>query len=120
MNILFSKNHVWVKGDGEIVSLGISNYAQDKLGSVMFLNLPEIGDTVSREIKFGDVESVKIVSDLISPISGEVTEVNEKLMDEPDAINEAPYDSWFIKVRKTEVSADLLQEQEYEEYCKTL
>lgn len=120
MDILFSKDHVWLRDHGETVSLGISDYAQDKLGSVMFLNLPEIGDSVSKGIKFGDVESIKTVSDLISPVSGEVTDVNEALMDEPDTINESPYDSWFIKVRKTDVSDALLHKQEYEEYCRTL
>ncbi len=120
MDILFSKDHVWMKEDGESVSLGISDYAQDKLGNVMFINLPEIGDTVSKGVKFGDVESIKTVSDLISPVSGEVTDINEDLLDEPDAINEAPYDSWFIKVKKSDVSDSLLTEQKYEEYCKTL
>ncbi len=120
MDILFSKDHVWLKDDGETVSLGISDYAQEKLGSVMFLNLPEIGDSVTKGVKFGDVESIKTVSDLISPVSGEVADINEGLMDEPDAINESPYDSWLIKIRKTDVSDALLQEQEYEEYCKKL
>ncbi len=120
MDILFSKDHVWLKEDGETVLLGISEYAQDKLGSVMFLNLPEIGDIVAKGSKFGDVESIKTVSDLISPVSGEVTDINEELLDEPDAINEAPYVSWFIKVRKTDLIDGLLQEQEYEDYCKTL
>jgi len=119
MNILFSKDHIWVKGE-ETVSLGISDYAQDKLGSVMFLSLPEIGDSVTKGIKFGDVESIKTVTDLISPVSGEVADINEDLMDEPDAINELPYDSWLIKVRKTDVVDSLLKKQEYEEYCKTL
>ncbi len=120
MNILFSKDHVWLRDDGEIVSLGISDYAQEKLGNVMFLNLPEIGDTVSKGAKFGDVESIKTVSDLISPVTGEVIDVNESLIDEPGAINESPYDSWFIRVKKTDVTDSLLQEKEYEEYCGAL
>ncbi len=120
LNILFSKDHVWLKDEGETVSLGISDYAQEKLGSVMFLNLPEVGDAVSRGKKFGDVESIKTVTDLISPVSGEVVEMNEELIDGPDAINVEPYDAWFIKIKNADVPDGLMQEQEYEEYCKTL
>jgi len=120
MDILFSKDHVWLKYDGETVSLGISDYAQEKLGNVMFLNLPEVGDVISKGTKFGDVESIKTVSDLISPVAGEVAEVNEELMDNLDAVNEAPYDAWFIKVKDANVIDELMLEQEYEEYCKNL
>jgi len=120
MSILFSKDHVWLKDEGEVVSLGISDYAQEKLGNIMFLNLPEAGDTVRRGNKFGDVESIKTVSDLISPVSGKVAEVNEDLIDEPNVIHEEPYEAWLVKVRDAETPEDLLQEQEYLEYCKTL
>lgn len=120
MEILFSTNHVWIKKDGETATLGISAYAQDKLGTVMFINLPEIGDLIMKGSKFGDVESIKTVSDLVSPVTGEVLDINEVLMDEPDSINEHPYDAWLIKVKISDEEDGLLKEEEYNEYCKTL
>ena len=116
----YSKNHIWVKETDGKLSLGISAFAQQKLGSVMFLNLPDIGDILEAGRKFGDIESIKTVSDLISPIDGEVAEVNEVLLDDPDAINEDAEVSWFIKAYNTEFPDDLLTEEQYSEYCKTL
>ncbi len=110
---LFSNKHVWVLQDGEIATIGITEYAQEKLGNIMFLNLPEIGEKVLFGQRFGDIESIKTVSDLFSPVDGEVIKINEELVDEPDAINDEPYESWFIEVRVTSVPDDLMDEETY-------
>ena len=110
---LFSKNHIWIVTDGENARLGITDFAQKKLGNIMFLNLPDEGETIESGKRFGDIESIKTVSDLISPVDGEVTGVNGDLVDEPDAINEAPYESWFIEVKVSALSVDLIDEETY-------
>ncbi len=112
-NRLFSNKHVWILQDGEIATIGITEYAQEKLGGIMFLNLPEIGERVEAGQRFGDIESIKTVSDLFSPVDGEVVRVNEELIDEPDAINEEPYDSWLIKVKVTVIPDGLMDEETY-------
>ncbi len=112
-NRLFSDKHIWIDQDEAIVFIGITEYAQEKLGSIMFLNLPEVGEKVEIGERFGDIESIKTVSDLFSPIDGEVIKVNEDLVDEPERINEAPYDSWFIKVKTTAILDDLMDEKTY-------
>ena len=114
--ILFSPEHIWVKKDKDSVLLGLSDYAQKKLKAIMFVNLPEEGDVLEIGEKFGDVESIKTVSDLISPISGKVIEINESAVDEPDMINEAPYESWLIRVSADELSDRLMDCKAYEEY----
>ena len=114
--ILFSPEHIWVKKDKDSVLLGLSDYAQKKLKAIMFVNLPEEGDVLEIGEKFGDVESIKTVSDLISPISGKVIEINESAVDEPDMINEAPYESWLIRVSADELSDRLMDCEAYEEY----
>lgn len=118
--IKFSKKHIWVCKDGEKVKVGISNYAQDKLGNVLFLNLPDCGEIVQIGKAFGDIESVKTVSDLISPVNGRVISVNEELVEEPDSINENPYEAWFIEVLIDEENNDLMTEAEYKEYVEKL
>ena len=110
---LFSKDHIWILADEGTATIGITDYAQEKLGSIMFLNLPEAGESIGTGQRFGDVESIKTVSDLISPVDGEVLKVNEDLVDEPDAINEAPYESWFMEVQVTALSDDLMDEETY-------
>ena len=110
---LFSKDHIWILADEGTATIGITDYAQEKLGSIMFLNLPEVGDGISTGERFGDVESIKTVSDLISPVDGEVLKVNEDLVDEPDAINEDPYENWFIEVKVASLSRDLMDEETY-------
>lgn len=112
-NRLFSEKHIWLVKNGDLATLGISDYAQKKLGNIMFLNLPDVGDRLEIGQCFGDIESIKTVSDLISPIEGEVLKVNEELVDEPDRINEEPYESWFIKVKVNGVSTDLMTEEAY-------
>lgn len=125
MNILeelkYAKSHEWVKMlDNETALVGLSDYAQDALGDLVFVNLPEAGDEVSAGEVFADVESVKAVSDVYSPVTGTVAEVNETLLDVPESINEAPYEAWFIKVEHITDTQDLMSAAEYEAYVKTL
>lgn len=113
----YSKSHEWVKEvDGEFV-VGLTDYAQDALGDLVFVNLPEEGDTVTVGESFSDVESVKAVSDVFSPVSGEVVAVNEELLDNPQAINESPYDAWLVKIANVTETEELLDAKSYEELC---
>ena len=97
--------------------IGISDFAQHALGDVVFVNLPGEGDEVTAGEAFGDVESVKAVSDLVSPVSGTVCAVNEELLDQPELLNKAPYDAWLIKVENVEGSEELLDAAAYEAFC---
>lgn len=112
---LFSKKHLWICQEGEIATIGITDFLQEKLGYIMFLNLPEQGEKLSVGEIFGDIESKKTVMDLESPISGEVIEVNETLADEPDMIVDNPFGAWFIKVKVEVVPQDLMSEIDYAE-----
>ena len=112
-NRLFSKTHIWVSGNEDTVILGITDFAQEQLGSVMFLNLPDVGEKLKIGQPFGDIESIKTVSDLISPVEGEVLKINEELVDEPDLINDEPYNSWFVEVKVTLLSDELMDEKAY-------
>ncbi len=119
--LLYAESHEWVKvmGDG-IVLIGISDYAQSQLGNIVFVDLPEEGDTLTAGEEFGAVESVKAASDLIAPVTGEVLEINEDLVSEPELVNEAPYDSWFLKVKLDDKSEldELLNPEDYEKFTK--
>lgn len=108
----FTKSHEWVEVNGEIATVGISDFAQKELGDIVFAQLPEVGDTVSVGKDFAEVESVKAVSPVFSPVSGEVVAVNEAIMDNPALINESAYDAWFVKVKFTS-TAKLISEEEY-------
>ena len=101
-NLRYSKSHEWVRtlSDG-IVEIGLTDHAQSELGDLVFVNLPQPGDTLTAGESLGDVESVKAVSDVYSPVSGEVTEVNEELLDDAAAINRAPYEAWLVRVAIT-------------------
>ncbi|ANU47467.1 glycine cleavage system protein H [Enterocloster clostridioformis] len=120
-DLKYVKSHEWVKTleDGTVL-VGVSDYAQDALGDLVFVNLPEAGDEVTEGEPFADVESVKAVSDVYSPVSGTVAEINEALLDAPEFINEAPYEAWFMKVENATGTAQLMSAAEYEEYVKTL
>ena len=96
--LLYSKSHEWVKEEGDVAVIGLTDFAQSELGDLVFVNLPEEEDEVTVGEAFSDVESVKAVSDVYSPVSGVVCEVNVDLLDAPERINEAPYDAWFVKV----------------------
>lgn len=113
----YSKDHEWMKEEDGVVVVGISDFAQDALGDVVFVNLPGEGDDVTAGEAFGDVESVKAVSDLVSPVSGTVCAVNEELLDEPEQLNKAPYDAWLIKVENVSDTEELLDAAAYEAFC---
>ncbi len=112
----YVKSHEWVKEEGDVIVVGISDYAQDALGDIVFVNLPEEGDDVSIGDAFADVESVKAVSDIFSPVEGTVKEVNEELVDNPALINEAPYDAWLIKVENVSEKEDMMDADAYEKF----
>ena len=98
-NLKYCKEHTWVKVEDDYAYIGITDYAQDQLGEILFVEMPEVEDEITKGKDFGVVESSKVASDLIAPISGEVVEINEALEDEPEAINEDPYEAWIIKVK---------------------
>ncbi|REI11175.1 glycine cleavage system protein GcvH [Staphylococcus felis] len=101
----YSKEHEWVKVDGNVALIGITDFAQSELGDIVFVELPEVDDEVSEGETFGSVESVKTVSELYSPVSGKIIEVNEDLEDEPEAVNESPYEkAWMVKVELNDES----------------
>lgn len=118
--LYFSKNHLWVKSDGANAEIGLTDYAAEKLGNIVFVNLPDVGENLSAGERFGDVESVKTVSDLISPIDGEVIEANETLLDEPEAISENPSETWLIKARVDNIPDGLMSAEEYDSFKESL
>ena len=113
----YSKSHEWIRQEDGVAVIGISDYAQDALGDVVFVNLPEVGDDVTAGEPFGDIESVKAVSDLVSPVSGVVCEVNEELLDAPELVNSDPYGAWIIKVENVSAEDELLDAADYEAFC---
>ena len=117
-DLKYSKEHEWVLVEGGVATVGITDYAQDQLGDIVFVELPGVGDKVSKEDAFGVVESVKAVSDIYAPVSGTVVEVNEDLPESPEVVNEDPYgDGWLIKVKMNDASDldDLMDSDEYAE-----
>lgn len=113
----YSKSHEWVKfEDDTTVTVGITDYAQDALGDLVFANLPEEGDDVTAGEAFADVESVKAVSDVISPVTGKVAAINEELLDAPESINTSPYDAWFVKVEEVSGTEELMDAAAYEAF----
>ena len=117
--LLYSKSHEWVKEEGDVAVIGLTDYAQSELGDLVFVNLPEVGDTVEAGEVFGDVESVKAVSDVYSPVTGEVTEINEELLDSPELINDDAYEAWFIKVKDVSATEELLTAEEYKAFVES-
>ena len=113
----YTKSHEWLRMEGDIAVIGISDYAQDALGDVVFINLPQEGDETTAGESFGDVESVKAVSELICPVSGTVCAVNEDLLDAPELLNQDPYAAWIIKVENVSETEELLEADEYEALC---
>ena len=101
----YTKEHEWIRADGDIGTIGITDYAQDQLGDIVYLDLPAVGATLAQKDKLGEIESVKAVSDLYAPVSGEVLEVNQEAVDEPEAVNDEPYGKgWLIKLRLSDAS----------------
>jgi glycine cleavage system H protein len=118
---LYTKDHEWLLVQGKLAVVGITDYAQHELGDVVYVDLPEVGDTFDANDPFGSVESVKAVSEIFCPVSGEVIEVNEKLEDTPELINESPHQkAWLIKIRisNPDELKELLSAEEYEEYLQ--
>ena len=115
----YSKSHEWVKMEDGVAVVGITDFAQDALGDVVFINLPQEGDSVTAGESLGDVESVKAVSDILCPVSGTVAAVNEDLADAPENLNSDPYGSWIIKVKDVEATEELLDAAAYEAFCAT-
>ena len=119
-NLRYSDSHEWVSLDGEVATVGITDYAQHALGNIVYVDMPEVGDEVTEGEDFGAVESVKAASDLISPVSGEVIEINEALEDSPELLNEDAYANWIMKVRVNDPGAvsDLLDAEAYAKICE--
>lgn len=113
----YSKTHEWVRKEDGIYVIGITDYAQHALGDVVFVNLPQEGDDVTAGESFGDVESVKAVSDVMSPVSGNICAVNEELADAPELLNSDPYGAWIIKVQDISDTEELLDAAAYEAFC---
>ena len=116
----YSKSHEWVRIDGDIATVGITEHAQKELGEIVYLELPEVGHMFDSGQEFGTVESVKAVSELFTPVAGEVTEVNKQAIEDPAAVNEDSYgDGWLVKLKlSTDDVSDLMDAAGYEKYVK--
>jgi glycine cleavage system H protein len=115
----YTKTHEWVRTlKGGTVEIGLTDYAQEALGDLVFVNLPQPGDTVSAGGTLGDVESVKAVSDVYSPVTGEVAEINEVLLDSPQNINQTPYEAWFVRVKDVTATVELMDADTYAAMAK--
>jgi glycine cleavage system H protein len=116
-NLKYHAEHDWARIEGDVATLGITWYAQEQLGEVVFFDPPEVGSTVTKDQPYAEVESVKAVSDVVAPLSGEITEVNGQLADSPEQVNEDPYgEGWMVKVRLSNVSEvdELMDASAYE------
>ncbi|MBU5434335.1 glycine cleavage system protein GcvH [Pseudoflavonifractor sp. MSJ-37] len=116
-DLKYAKSHEWVRQEGDSYVIGVTDFAQNELGDIVFVNLPQEGDSVSVGDAFSDVESVKAVSDVLSPVSGVVEAVNEELLDDPAKVNSDPYGAWFIKVKDVSETEELLDAAAYEAHC---
>lgn len=122
-NVKYQESHEWARKDGDLVVVGISDYAQDSLGDVVYVELPEVGATKKKGDPFGVVESVKAASDVYMPVGGEIVEVNTDLDDNPATVNESPFDAgWLMKVKPSDAGEldSLMSADDYEEYTKGL
>ncbi len=120
-NLKYHREHDWARVEGDTAVFGITDYAQETLGEIVFIELPEVGTAVTAGTPYAEVESVKAVSDVYAPLSGSVIEVNEEVVDAPELINESPFeDGWLIKVRLSDPSEidDLMTAEEYEELLR--
>ena len=117
--LYYSESHEWVKVEGNVTIVGITDYAQHALGNIVYVDMPEVDDEVAKEEDFGAVESTKAASDLISPVSGNVIEVNEALQDNPELINENAFENWIMKVEMSDASEleGLMDAAAYEAFC---
>ena len=119
-DLRYAESHEWVSLDGDIATIGITDYAQHALGDIVYVDMPEVGDEVTAGEEFGAVESVKAASDLYSPVSGEVVEINEALEDEPGLINQDAFANWIMKVKVSNPAEldDLLDAEAYAKICE--
>ena len=116
-NLKYTKSHEWVKDlGGGVFEIGLSSFAIEKLGDVVYVNLPRSGDEIKAQTSLGEVESVKAVSDIISPINGTVKEVNETIVSSPEALNKTPYESWLLRAEGA-IGEELLSAEEYKKFC---
>ena len=115
-DLKYTKDHEWIRLTGELAEIGITDFAQDQLGDVVFVELPDPGRKITAGESFGTIESVKAVSELFAPMSGEVIEVNPVLKDHPEAVNTKPFETWMVKVRlsDSQATASLLDNAQYE------
>lgn len=119
----YSKEHEWARAEGETASIGITDYAAHELGDVVFVQLPRPGTAIKQFQKFGEIESVKAVSDLFAPVTGEITQVNEALVDRPELVNESPFeDGWMVRIRLSDPGemGNLLEPGAYQDYLRGL
>ena len=117
-DLKYTKDHEWVRISGTQAHVGITDYAQKQLGDVVYLELPDVGRQLNKGDVFGTIESVKAVSELYSPVSGEVTDVNRRLAEKPEAVNTKPHESWMIAVKVSGDAGDLLDASQYAELTK--
>lgn len=118
-NLRYTASHEWISEEDGIFTIGLTDFAQNSLGDLVFVNLPQVGDEVVAGESFSDVESVKAVSDIFSPVSGTIIEVNEGLADAPELINEDPYGAWLVRVGGVTEFEDLLGAEAYAEVCES-
>jgi len=116
-DLKYTKDHEWIKAEGDVVTVGITDYAQGELGDVVFVELPEPGQTVEMDESFGTIEAVKAVADLFCPVSGEISETNEELENDPEIVNKDPYSAgWMVKIRLSDTTQldGLMSAEDYE------
>jgi glycine cleavage system H protein len=118
-DLLYSDDHEWVKKKSDTILIGVSDYAQDQMGDIVFVEMPEVGDTFEKGDEFGTLESVKAVSEAFIPLSGEIVAINEALEDAPELVNEDPYSSWIIEI-KPSVEAEVDELLSRDKYLKLL
>ncbi len=116
----YTKDHDWLSVDGDIATIGLSHFAQSALGDIVFVELPETGSTITTDEPFGVIESIKSVTDLMGPVNGEVIEANEEVVNAPESLNSAPYDSWLIKVKLSSPNelSKTMSSKNYKSYCE--
>ena len=118
--LYYSESHEWVKVEGNFGYIGITDYAQNALGNIVYVDMPDVDDEIEKDSEFGAVESVKAACDLIAPVSGKVVEVNESLNDEPELLNKDAFENWIIKVELSDTAEldALMDAKAYEDICK--
>ena len=117
-NLRYTQTHEWANIEGEAATMGLTDHAQSELGDIVFVSLPEVGDELVAGESFAEVESVKAVSEVNSPVSGTVVEVNEDLLDNPALVNEDPYGAWFVRIENPTVGDDLMDSAAYQAVCE--